>query len=176
MDKRAALYQQFDPAKALEADSKLYVDWQDELKDELQRDDLKPRLAASISLSGDEHVTRLLTGHRGVGKTTELKRVQRILEGNPTGRAVGVGRRYFVSFLEAEEWLDLGDVGAPEIVFQIVRQLVDDLRKAGFAVSRSPDLCNSASSSSGLPVPGPSFERFSRHSCPRSISSSTGRS
>ena len=61
MDKRAALYQQFDPAKALEADSKLYVDWQHELAGELQRDDLKPRLANSISLSGDEHVTRLLT-------------------------------------------------------------------------------------------------------------------
>ena len=62
MDKRAALYQQFDPARPLEADSNLYVDWQRDLADALDRDDLKPRLANSISLSGNEPVTRLLTG------------------------------------------------------------------------------------------------------------------
>ena len=79
MDKRAALYQQFDPARPLEADSDLYVDWQRELN----RDDIKQRLANSVSLAGDIAVSRLLTGHRGVGKTTELKRVKRILRRGP---------------------------------------------------------------------------------------------
>lgn len=110
MDKRAALYKQFDPARPLEADSNLYVDWQRDLADALDRDDLKPRLANSISLSGDEPVTRLLTGHRGVGKTTELKRIKRILEGHQ-GAAFTIGRKYFVSLLAAEQWLDLEDVG-----------------------------------------------------------------
>ena len=132
MDKRAALYQQFDPARPLEADSNLYVDWQRDLADALDRDDLKPRLANSISLSGDEPVTRLLTGHRGVGKTTELKRIKRILEGHQ-GAGFTIGRKYFVSLLAAEQWLDLEDVGPPDIIFHIVRQLVEDLGRAGFS-------------------------------------------
>ena len=131
MDKRAALYQQFDPARPLEADSNLYVDWQRDLADALDRDDLKPRLANSISLSGNEPVTRLLTGHRGVGKTTELKRIKRILEGHQ-GAGFTIGRKYFVSLLAAEQWLDLEDVGPPDIIFHIVRQLVEDLGRAGF--------------------------------------------
>ena len=61
MDKRATLYQQFDPARPLEADSDLYVDWQRDLN----RDDIKQRLANSVSLAGDIAVSRLLTGHRG---------------------------------------------------------------------------------------------------------------
>ena len=128
MDKRAALYQQFDPTRPLEADSDLYVDWQRELR----RDDIKQRLANSVSLAGDIAVSRLLTGHRGVGKTTELKRVKRILEGDPGAGAFSIGRKYFVSLLEAEQWLDLHDVAPPDIIFHIVRQLVDDLNEAGF--------------------------------------------
>ena len=34
--------------------------------------------------------------------------------------------------MEAEQWLDLQDVGPPDIIFHIVRQLVDDLKQAGF--------------------------------------------
>ena len=129
MDKRAALYQQFDPARPLEADSDLYVDWQRDLNPD---DDIKQRLANSVSLAGDIAVSRLLTGHRGVGKTTELKRVKRILEGDPGAGAFSIGRKYFVSLLEAEQWLDLQDVAPPDIIFHIVRQLVDDLNRAGF--------------------------------------------
>jgi hypothetical protein len=128
VDKRAALYQQFDPARPLEAhEEDLYVDWQRELG----RDDIKQRLANSIALSGGVAVSRLFTGHRGVGKTTELKRVKRILEeGNAS-------RKLFVSFLRAQEWLDLQDVKPPDIVLHIVRQLVDDLGAAGFTLART---------------------------------------
>ena len=49
VDKRAALYQQFDPTRPLEADEEdLYVDWQRELGFE----DVKQRLANSIAFSG----------------------------------------------------------------------------------------------------------------------------
>ena len=129
MDKRAALYQQFNPTRPLEADEDdLYVDWQQELN----RDDIKQRLANSVSLAGDIAVSRLLTGHRGVGKSTELKRVKRILEGDGSRATFSSGRKYFVSLLEAEQWLDLQDVAPPDIIFHIVRQLVDDLNQAGF--------------------------------------------
>ena len=73
----------------------------------------------------------MFTGHRGVGKTTELKRVKRMLEKGE------VGRPMFVSFLEAEQWLDLQDVQAPDIIFHMVRQLVDDLSEAGFGLGRA---------------------------------------
>jgi carbamate kinase len=34
--------------------------------------------------------------------------------------------------LQASEWLDLADVQPEDLIFQIVRQLVTDLRDAGF--------------------------------------------
>lgn len=57
----------------------------------------------------------MFTGHRGVGKTTELKRVKRMLEDGEAGRPM------FVSLLEVEQWLDLQDVQAPDIIFHMVR-------------------------------------------------------
>ncbi|MCW5978730.1 MAG: hypothetical protein KIT09_11665 [Bryobacteraceae bacterium] len=125
MDKPAALYQQLDPLRPLEADeTDLYVDWQKEIGPE----DVKQRLVNSIAFSGGVPVTRLFTGHRGVGKTTELKRVKRILE-------TGTGpRKLFVSLLLAEESVDLQDVQPADIVFHMARQLVADLREAGFGL------------------------------------------
>jgi hypothetical protein len=123
VDPLTRLYRQFDPLRPLEADeADLYVDWQKQIGPE----DIKKRLVNSIAFSAGIPVTRLFTGHRGVGKTTELKRVKRILE---SGQA---RRKIFVSLLEAEESLDLQDVSAPDVVFHMARQLVWDLRAAGF--------------------------------------------
>jgi hypothetical protein len=70
MDQLDALYQQFDPEHPLGAsEEELYVDWQKELGG----DDIKRMLARNIMRSGPVAVTRLFTGHRGIGKTTELK-------------------------------------------------------------------------------------------------------
>lgn len=124
MDILAALYQQFDPAHALEADeADLYVDWQREI----DADDVKQRLANSIANSGPIPVCRLFTGHKGVGKTTELNRVKQRLE----------KRGFFVSMLRAERWVDLQDVAAPDIAFQMVLQLVEDLADSGFTLART---------------------------------------
>jgi hypothetical protein len=124
----AALYQQFDPARPLEAtEEDLYVDWQQRFAAE----DVKKILANSIALSGGVPVSRLFTGHRGVGKTTELKRVKRNLE---EGRAPS---KLFVSFLQAEQWMDLQDIKPVDIVYQIVRQLVSDLNDAGFSFAQT---------------------------------------
>lgn len=126
MDQMADLYQQFDPLRALtaasHADRALYVDWQRELAG----DDVKVRLARSIAWCGDGATVHLLTGTRGVGKTTELHRVKHLLEDGTSGK------RFFVSMLMAEDRLDLADVQAEEISIEIVRQLVSDLRGAGF--------------------------------------------
>ncbi|MGH3932790.1 MAG: hypothetical protein ACRDTF_22770 [Pseudonocardiaceae bacterium] len=123
MDALTRLSEQFDPLRPLEAgETDLYVDWQNQLD---IADDVKVRLANSISRSLVP-VTRLFTGHRGAGKTTELNRVrQRLQDG------VG-GRKVFVSMLFAERWVHLDDVQPEDLVFQIVRQLVTDLERAGF--------------------------------------------
>jgi hypothetical protein len=125
----AELYQQFDPMRPLtaagEADQALYVDWQRQLGG----DDVKLRLARGIARSGGQAVIHLFTGPRGVGKTTELYRVRHLLEeGMP-------GKRFFVSMLMAEAWLDLADFQPEELSFQMIRQLVTDLREAGFKPS-----------------------------------------
>lgn len=93
-------------------------------------DDVKPRLVKSIQRAPGP-VFRLITGHRGSGKTTELNRVaQRLSEGS------GDGPR-FVSMMSATRWLDTENVTAEEIVFQMVRQLVADLTAAGFDPARA---------------------------------------
>jgi len=122
----AALYQLFDPLRPLEANEEgdaLYVDWQKELAPQ----DVKGLLANSIAFSAQVPIVRLFTGHRGTGKTTELMRVKRTLESAPHGQ------KWFVSLLQAEEWVDLQDVSASEIVFQMARQLVFDLKDAGLS-------------------------------------------
>jgi hypothetical protein len=124
MSDAKALYQQFDPLRPLEADAEgdaLYVDWQKELAPQ----DVKVLLINSIALSSQVSIVKLFTGHRGSGKTTELMRVKRKLEQGPPGQ------KWFVSQLQAEEWVDLQDVCASEIVFQMALQLVSDLKDAG---------------------------------------------
>ncbi len=122
----ATLYQKLDPLRPLEGgEDSLYVDWQRELDPETT--DTKSRLVRAFTrnASPERPITRLLTGHKGSGKTTELNRVRRQLE---EGRE---GKRVFVSTLFAQEWLDLEDLQPEDLVLQIVRQLVTDLADAG---------------------------------------------
>jgi hypothetical protein len=110
MDVLRALYGQFDPARPLEVEeTDLYVNWQEDKA--LAPDDIKKLLARGIARS-EIPVCRMFTGHRGVGKTTELKRIKSMLEDGEAGPPV------FVSMLRAEQWMDLQDVEAPDIVFQ----------------------------------------------------------
>ena len=121
-DAADALYRQFDPLRPLAADeTRLYVDWQRQVGIE----DVKDTLVNAFVRGGDQNVWRLFTGHRGVGKTTELLRVgQRLAEGVR-------GTRFFVSMLRSEQWLDLDDIRAEDVAFQVIRQLVNDLVERG---------------------------------------------
>lgn len=126
MDVLTKLYNQFDPGRPLEADEvDLYVDWQAELG----QDDVKKILARSIARSSHP-VCRLFTGHRGVGKTTELKRVAKLLRDGISGR------KLFVAFLEAEGWLDLNNPEPTDLIFSIVRKIISDLEQAGVGFAR----------------------------------------
>jgi len=125
----AELTQQIDPSRPLTTvqgkDGELYVDWQKTLGG----DDVKLRLSREIARRPGQAAAHLLTGLRGTGKTTELYRVKNRLE-------TGVdGRRFFVSMLEAEKSLELSDVNAELLSYQIISQLVTDLQGSGFQVS-----------------------------------------
>ena len=128
VDRITALYQKLDPLQPLPADdTQLYVDWQHEL---FASGDIKLLLARGFARGGaGVPVTRLFTGHRGTGKTTELNRVKQILE---RGAA---GRKLFVSFLECEKWVDLNNLEPPDLILQMVRQLVLDLKQVGFGTA-----------------------------------------
>lgn len=125
-----ALYRALDPLRPLEAgddDDALYVDWQRKLDDGNTPTDAKSSLVrAFIRQASPEYpITRLMTGHTGSGKTTELNRVRRTLEQGFEGR------RIFVSKLVAEDYLDLHDLQPEDLVLQIVRQLASDLAQNG---------------------------------------------
>jgi len=112
---------------ALEADDPAYVDWQAEVG----LFDIKQQLVNSVVLSRHDHSHRLVTGLRGGGKTTELRRLQQTLRTRPEGR------RFFVSLLDADDTLDLGDADPTDLVLAIVRQLVTDLDAAKFSLKLS---------------------------------------
>jgi hypothetical protein len=124
MDAVVALYRELDPLRPLSADDALYVDWQHEL--DPGGTDVRSRLARVFvrNASPDRSITRLLTGHKGSGKTTELNRVASAL------RDGSCGKKIFVSILRAQRWLDIQDVQPEDVVLQIVRQLVADLKDA----------------------------------------------
>jgi hypothetical protein len=119
----ACLYARFDPAVALDADDPAYVDWQTEIG----LNDVKQQLANCVRLTTRGYSHRLVTGLRGGGKTTELRRLKRALEQSDA-------ERYFVSFLDADDTLDLDDADPTDLVLAIVAKLVADLHEAGISV------------------------------------------
>lgn len=126
MDEVTALYRELDPLRPLRGnEDALYVDWQRRL--DPQGRDAKSRLVQTFrrNASPERPITRMLTGHRGCGKTTELNRVRDALSSGEGGPKV------LVSMLFADAWLDLEDVQPEDLVLQIVRQLVSDLSDAG---------------------------------------------
>jgi hypothetical protein len=146
------LFQRFDPAVALAADDPAYVDWQSEVG----LTDIKRQLANSVLLTTQGYSHRLVTGLRGGGKTTELRRVQRALQTRPEGQ------RYFVSFLDADDTLDLDDADPTDLVLAVVGQLVTDLKAAGVQVKLGGKLKGFLSTARdilhGIPDAGVSLE------------------
>lgn len=120
------VYKVFDPAP-LEADEvDLYIDL-DAVRGEGAVVD---HLAQRIRLSA-KPTCLLLTGHRGSGKSTELKRLQRELENGE--------KRFFVVFCEARSDLDLNDVDFPEVLLTLVYQLAKQLKERA-DISLNPDV------------------------------------
>ncbi|MFP4006752.1 MAG: ATP-binding protein [Spirulinaceae cyanobacterium] len=72
-----------------------------------------------------EFGTVLFTGHRGCGKSTELKRIQAEL-----------ARNYQIIYIEVDEELDLNDASYTDIYLVILRKLEGELRQMGLRFNR----------------------------------------
>jgi len=94
--------------------------------------DVVRRLEKKIGLSA-EPTCQVLSGHRGSGKSTELRRLQRSLESGAGG-----ADRYHVVLCEADEDIDRNDVDFPDVLVAIIRQMAHDLKiRAGISLKPS---------------------------------------
>jgi hypothetical protein len=109
------IYNQFDPSP-LAADSQVYVDCREVRGDR----DIWVELGKKIQRS-DQRTCQLYTGHRGGGKSTELRRLQRELE----------RRGSFVVYFEADaNDVQIEDVEYTDILLACTRHLLAQLRSA----------------------------------------------
>ena len=109
-----------DPTQALPAGDERYVDL---ALGRGEEGGVVARCRKRILLSS-EPLVQLFAGHRGCGKSTELRRLQRELEGDG----------YFVVYVEAESDIDLEDTEPTDVLLALIRNLDQALRDAGVAV------------------------------------------
>lgn len=112
-DLLAQIYNAFDPKRPLEPDSPFYV----ECHEVRGQENIINEVGKNIVLS-DQPTYQLYTGHRGVGKSTELRRLRRYLEEQQ--------RR--VVYFEATDDLDETDVQYTDILLSCTRHLLEMLK------------------------------------------------
>jgi hypothetical protein len=116
------VYQVFDPGPLKPEDTELYVDL-DEVRGS---PGIVHRLEQRIRLA-DKPTCQIVAGHRGSGKSTELRRLQKKLATGP--------EPLFVVYCEADQDIDRNDVDFPEVLIAIVRQLAAQLKdRAGISL------------------------------------------
>jgi len=110
------IYNSFDPSRPLPAGDPQYVDCREVRGDENIESDVGKRIRNS-----DQSTYQLYTGHRGSGKSTELRRLQKSLE----------EQGFFVVYFEAdEEDIDPQNVEYIDILLACTRRFLKDIRSA----------------------------------------------
>jgi hypothetical protein len=118
-DRLTKIYNSFDPSRPLPAGDPQYVDCRAVRGDEDIVSDLGKRMRNS-----DQVTYQLYTGHRGSGKSTELRRLQKSLEEHG----------FFVVYFEAdEEDIDPQNVEYIDILLACTRRFLKDIRSANAA-------------------------------------------
>lgn len=107
------IYNAFDPKRPLEPDSPFYVTCHDVRGQE----NIINEVGRNIVLS-NEPTYQLYTGHRGGGKSTELRRLRRYLENNQRK----------VVYFEATDDVDEIDVQYTDILLSCTRHLIEALK------------------------------------------------
>ncbi len=113
-------YQKCNPTEPLRPGDERYV-----LCDDVRgTDDLVGRMAKAIRRA-DEPMHLLFTGHRGCGKSTELKRLMDRLS-----KPAGERRPFFVVYFEADDQdVDVNDVDLADILLAIAREVGKVMRE-----------------------------------------------
>lgn len=107
------IYNAFDPKRPLEPDSPFYV----ACNDVRGQENIINEVGRNIVLS-DQPTYQLYTGHRGVGKSTELRRLRQYLE----------EQQRKVIYFEATDDLDDTDVQYTDILLSCTRNLLEELK------------------------------------------------
>ena len=71
-------------------------------------------------------LTQLVSGHRGCGKSTELLRLAKNLE----------GKKFFVVYFTADEDLDVGDLEYTDLLVAIIKRLERALSEKGIQIDQ----------------------------------------
>jgi len=119
MDDITRLYRTCRPDEALPAQDPRYVDC-----DEARGSRVAPLMARAIRLADPcKPEYKLLTGHRGVGKSTELRRVGSLLENPQPGET-----RLKAIFFDVTDDLDVADMEMADLLVETAAQVQKQLR------------------------------------------------
>jgi hypothetical protein len=125
----ARLYQACNPHEALEPEDVRYVNF-----DEARGGNILDEIVRSLRWAARPDC-KLFAGHRGIGKTSELKRLQQRLE-KPEGNA----KPFFVAFIDVLRQLDANDLDFPDLLVLLAGEVQQKLRDAnieGFSATSS---------------------------------------
>lgn len=115
------LYRACDPLESLRPDDERYVNL-----DDVRGENLALEYARGFRLADpDKSEVRVFAGHRGVGKTSELLRLEGLLE-EPRGG----GRPFLVIFADVTDKLDLNDIDFPDLLVFLAGEVQRQLREA----------------------------------------------
>jgi hypothetical protein len=117
-DLLSQIYNAFDPFQPLQAGDPAYVD----LRSVRGDGDVLKDLGRRIELAKAKKTCQLYTGHRGVGKSTELLRLREDLR----------SKGYFVVYFAADrEDIDPEDVEYTDVLLACTRHILEDLKDCG---------------------------------------------
>ncbi|NMF57842.1 AAA family ATPase [Pseudanabaena yagii] len=117
-DLLSQIYNAFDPFQPLKAGDPAYVD----LRSVRGDGDVLTDLGRRVDLAKDKKTCQLYTGHRGVGKSTELLRLQEDLR----------SKGYFVVYFAADkEDIEPEDVEYTDVLLACTRHILEELKDCG---------------------------------------------
>jgi len=143
------LFRACEPDEPLSPEDARYVNC-----DDVRGDNLPRQYARTLRLSNPlKPEVKVFAGHRGVGKSSELLRLKRMLE-NPGPEE---GRPFHVVFADVSRALDLNDLDFPDLLVFLAGEAQEQLRKAdipGFSITsaRMRDLWDELSTTLGTEV------------------------
>lgn len=120
----AKLFQACEPNESISPSDSRYVNF-----DSARGDSPAPRFAKGLRLADPVRPEiKLLAGHRGIGKTSELLRLKELLEKPASGE--NPNRPFKVIFFDVNDSLDINDLDLPDLLVLIAGEVQRQLKEA----------------------------------------------